>query len=243
MFKVTSITVAAVLALAGAAAATDGTATTTLTPNKAGAATAATVTVSGLSAPTGVPSSVVLTVQKGFTSSVKAVPVLCSSSAATCPAGSQIGSGSITASALGQTLTAPVKLFLGPPQQPGDISSVIATGSADGIPLHAIGRVFTPAGGGLELSIDTSSLGSLPVTIQGVSLSAHATHTVIKKKTIVKRVGPPGHKHKKKIVKRTKVVYSVLTNPPTCNGTWTGSLTLNYASGPITLPLSTPCTS
>jgi hypothetical protein len=240
MLKVTTITVAGVLALAGAAAATDGTVTTTLTPNKAGAPTAATVTVSGLSAPAGVPSSIVLTVQNGFTSSLKAVPVLCSSTAATCPADSQIGSGSLTATALGQTVTVPVKLFLGAPQQPGDISSVIVNGSDN---LHATGRVFTPAGGGLELLLDTSSLGSLPVTIQGLSLSAHATQTKVKKKTIIKRVGKPGHKHKKKIVKRTKVVYSVLKNPPSCTGTWTGSLTLNYASGPITLPLSTPCTS
>ncbi len=54
-----------------------------------------------------------------------------------------------------------------------------------------------------------------------------------------KTVGKGKHRHK---VKR-KVTYALITNPSSCTGMWTGSATVTFASGPVSRPLSTPCTS
>jgi hypothetical protein len=242
--------ITAVMSLAGAgiaAAAGGGTATTTLTPSKASAPAGITISLTGLSGFSGLPSSVAVLLQPGFIASAKSVPVLCTTEqwqSNGCPSTSQIGTGSVGATFLGSSLTVPIKLFLATPLQPGDIAAVILSGSLDGINLTISGHLLVPAQGGLELLL--SSFPSEPVTLDSLTLSARASHT----KTVTKRVtetvttgtGKNKHKHKKKVKKTIKTVYPLITNPSTCKGTWTGTATLTYASGTDSLPFSVACT-
>jgi hypothetical protein len=181
-----------------------------------------------------------VTVQNGFTSSIKAVKVLCTASQAasqSCPGQSLVGNGQLvaTATALGQ-VTVPLTLALGAPSQAGDISTVFIYGKLGTFPLGISARLFKPAAGGLELLTGAFPAPPIPgvsVTLDSLSLNAHAKQIVVKKV----KVGKGKHKKTKKIT----TVYSLLTNPPTCNGTWTGSVSATFSSGTVTLPLSVPC--
>jgi len=109
------------------------------------------------------------------------------------------------------------------------------------------GRLFFAAQGGLELLI--SSFPSAPVTLDSLSLSAGATRTttrtVAEKVTKTVTVGHGKHRHKGKVKqtvkKKVKAVDSLLTNPSTCAGAWTGRVTLDYASGSDSLPFTASC--
>lgn len=227
------------LVLASTAAAAGGpTANVTLSPAKVKAATTAHVQVTG-PLPSGLPSSISVTVQKGFTSSVKAVKVLCTAAQATsegCPAQSFVGNGQIvaTATGLGQ-VTVPLTLALGAPSQAGDISTVYIYGKLGTFPLGVTARLFN-TGNGLELltgAFPALPIPGLTVQVDSLTLNAHAKQSVTKKV----KVGKGKHKKTKKVT----TVYSLLTNPSTCTGTWTGSVSVAFASGTVTLPLSTPC--
>ena len=235
---------------ASAAAADADTAATTLTPTKVSSPSALSISITGLSG-SGLPSSVALLLQPGFTSSIRSVPVLCTasqSSSSSCPAASQIGTGSVGVSFLTSPLTVALKLYLGSPLQAGDIASVVLSGSLYGINLTISGRLFVPAHGGLELLL--SSFPSEPVTLDSLSISAQASQTVSKTvtktvtRTVTRGKGKHKHKHKikKKVKKTTRTVYSVITDPSKCTGMWTGTATLTYTSSSDTLPLTAACT-
>jgi hypothetical protein len=228
-----------VLAFAGtAAAANSGNISVTLSPNKVSNSSTLTASASGFTA-TGLPTSADFKVQKGFQTSIKSVAQLCSASQASnnaCPAASKIGSGTAVASAAGLHDTISFSLFLGPPTG-GNVGSIVVTGSDAYFHYTATGsgELLKIPGGGLELSFPHfPSIHNLPqnitITLDSLSLTAHATRTV--KVTS----GKGKHKHKK------KVTYSLITNPSTCTSQWTGSATVTFPSGPVTEPLSTPCT-
>ena len=243
MGKLLTLSSLTLLAFAGtAAAANSGNISVSLSPNKVSKSSKLSVTASGFPA-AGLPTSAQFTVQKGFISSAKSVPVLCSAAQASsnsCPAGSKIGSGSasVTGTYLGLTIpdTVSFSMFLGAPSG-GDIASVVVTGSDSYLhdTVTGSGLLQKSAGGGLTLSFPHfPTIQNLPsgatITLNSLSLSASASRTA--KITVGKG------KHKK----RKKVTYALITNPSTCAGSWTGSATVVFPSGPITKPLSTSCT-
>jgi hypothetical protein len=232
----------AAFVFAGTAAAASGpTVSISLQPHKAKKNSALTVTASGFPAESSLPSSVELQVQKGFKTSPKSVKQLCNPTASSCPAASKIGTGNAQATGTVPILgnvsdTVNFTLYLGRPQQRGDLASVILTGTDTALhqTLSATGRLFKDSAGGLELLFNKfPSLSGLPpgttVTLNSLSFTASATRTVKKK---VKR-------HHKKVT--VKTVYSLITNPSNCRGSWTGSATIAFPSGATTVPLSTPC--
>jgi hypothetical protein len=241
MRKLFTFSALSALALAGtAAAASSPSISITLKPNKVKKNSTLTVNASGFPTETSLPTSIDFHVQKGFKTSVKSVSQLCNPSASSCPTASKIGSG--TAQATGTIAGVSVNdtvnftLFLGTPRQAGDVASVILTGSDTVLHQTASGsgRLFKDSSGGLELLFDKfPTVVGLPagtqITLDSLSLTAGAKRTVKKKKTI----------HHKKVTVST--TYSLITNPSTCSGSWTGSATVTFPSGPITVPLSTPC--
>ncbi|HWF73025.1 MAG TPA: hypothetical protein VG186_06760 [Solirubrobacteraceae bacterium] len=240
------------MALGGAGTAqAAGTGSLTLTPGTVSSASGLAVSVTGLSGFSGLPSSVALLLQPGFMSSAKSVSVLCTAgqaSSSTCPAASQIGTGSVGISFFGSPTSVPLTAYLGDPLQSGDIASVILSGSLAGTTVAVSGRLFVPAGGGLELLL--SGFPNVPVSLDSLAISVQGTHTVTTTttKTVTKYVWKGKGKHrkkhkvKKKVKKTVKTVYSVITNPSMCAGMWTGTATMNYSSGQNTVPLSATCT-
>lgn len=231
-------------------AATGGAATASLNPNTIAAASSATISITGL--PGGLPNSIELLLQKGFSANARSVSVLCTSTEASnddCPSASRIGSGSaaITLLGAGPPTLAPLMLFLGQPLHAGDIASVILEITFDGADVSVPARLFVPAQGGLELLI--SSFPAAPVTLNALTLTLGATQTATRtvthrvSRTITIGKGKHRHKHRiRKTVKRkVKVIDSLITNPPTCAGAWTGTVTMDYKNGPDTLPLTAPC--
>lgn len=224
-----SISCLAGLVLVGTAGAVSGPTTRiVLRPNKAGKNSTLTVSGSGYASP--VPTSAELLVQKGFKASRKSVSKLCNRSASSCPVQSKIGSGTAQVSFryLGLTGTVPVnfKLYLGTPRQAGDIASVIVVGSASyagtSYSARGSGRLFKSSTG-LELLVDQfPAVHGLPsgisLTLDSLSFSAGASRTV-KGKT-----------------------YSLITNPLTCRGAWTGLAIFTFADGrTLSQSLSTAC--
>lgn len=245
--------------VAAASASAQGQATVGLNPNTPSSASTAQVAIAGVTGFSTLPTGLEILLQPGFTSSLKAVTTLCSGTAATtgnCPSASQVGTGSVQVSFFGSPLTVPVTLYLGPPQQAGDISSVILVGTFQGTSLNISGRILTPPGGGLEILL--SSFPSLPLTLNSISvgLSAsqvsvkHVTKTITKVHTKFVYRGKGKKRHRVKVKYKThkkvhltvRTVYSIVTNPSTCSGTWTGTAILTFASGTDTLPMSTACT-
>ena len=238
----TRITLPVVLALAlagSAAAATTGSVSGTLTPNKVGKASTLNVSATGPFSFSGQPQSAKFVTQKGFKSSPKSVRVLCSSSqesSGSCPSQSKIGSG--TAQATGTLPPFPPQhdnitftLYLGVPQQGGDIASVVIVGTDTYFKstLHSVGRLFR-SGRRLELLFTQfPTVSNIPagtqVTLDKLQFTAGAKRTVKK--------GKRKHRH--------KVRYSLITNPSTCTGHWTGTLTLTFSNGTWTKSISTPC--
>jgi len=248
------IAVMAMFAWPAAASAAGGTAMTTLTPNTSSASSSASVSITGLSGVSGLPSSIALLLQPGFSSSVMSVPVLCTAaeaSSSACPTGSQIGTASAGVTFLGLPIKGSLTAFLGAPLDPGDVASVILSGSLDGTKLSLSGRLFVPSQGGLELLL--SGFPSEPVTLESLALTVDAvqtatqtvTETVIKIKIVTTGKGKHKHRHKKKIRRKVEktitTTYSLITNPPSCSGAWTGTVTLSYSTSADTLPLSIPC--
>jgi hypothetical protein len=231
------------LVLAGTAAAAGGPVTASLTPDSAGSPAGFNISVAG-PLPPGIPSSLELMVQPGFTSqAAKAVSALCTSAQAasdSCPSGSLIGTGAAGTNALG---TLSFTLAVGAPQQTGDIATVFLIGKLGGAVVPLPGRVFVPSGGGLELLV--SGFPQLPgVSLTSLTLQANKTAQTVTTST-TKRITTGHGKHKRTHTVRVPhhTTNSLLTNPPTCpsTGMWTGSLTATYSSGPATLPFSAPC--
>jgi hypothetical protein len=234
--------IASVVLSAAIALAAGGTVKTTLSPDKVGKPSTLTVTATGpFSGGGGLPTAASLKVQKGFKSSLHAVPTLCTAAQAnanSCPARSQVGTGNATATVSGLGFnfnpTVAFTLYLGPPQQHGDISSVVIVGTLQNAPTsgtsHATGRLFKRPGGGLELLFDKLPNFSAPsgftVTLNSLQLSAGAKRSA--------RKGHGKHKH--------KVTYALITNPSSCaNGSWTGTFQLTFPNQTITQQLHATC--
>lgn len=242
----------ATLGGASTAAAATGTATVSLSPDTASAHSTAQVTLSGLGGFGGLPTAAELLLPPGFTSSVRAVTTLCRGGTSSgCPPASQIGSGSLDLSVLGTAVTVPAAIYLGPPTQPGDLATVIIIGSVDGHTFPVAGRLFTPAGGGLEVLLSFETVpppyNALPLSSISVTLGASQTVATHVTKTVTKTVYVGKGKHrrkrrvKRKVTHTVRTVYSLITNPTHCTGTWTGMASLTFATGTDALPLIAPC--
>jgi hypothetical protein len=236
--KVLIVTALILLGAAGTASA-QGSGTMTLTPSKVSARSTLTISLTGLTGFTTLPSSVEFLLQPGFTASAKAVAKPCTSTQAAgnaCPSASQIGTGTVGASVFGTSLPVPIKLFLGVPLHHGDIASVIISGSVGTSTLTTVGQLTALPNHQLELLF--ANFPSEQITLVSFALSVHASHTVTKR--VAKVVTTGAHKHK--VFKKVKTTYSLLTNPSKCTGAWTGSAILTYSTGTDTLPLSAACT-
>ncbi|HWF35615.1 MAG TPA: hypothetical protein VG295_09580, partial [Solirubrobacteraceae bacterium] len=227
-----------------------GTGTLSFSPNTVSAGSGMSVAINGLTG-SGLPSSVDLMLQPGFAASANSVSVLCTAaqaSSSTCPASSQIGTGSVGVSLFSSPTTVPLKIFLGAPTQSGDIASVILSGAVFGTTLTVSGRLFVPAGGGLEFLL--TGFPAVPVSLDALSMSVQSSQTISKTttKTVTRYVyrgkgkHRKKHKVKRKIKTTTRTVYSLISNPSTCAGMWTGTATFTYSTGPSVTALSAPCT-
>ncbi len=241
MRKLTALIIPAALVAASAAvAAAPGTVVTQLTPNTPGKNTTLHLTATGpFSGVSGLPSSLVIDVQKGFKSSLKAVKTPCTSqqegaNPTTCPPKSQIGQGTATISAFGQTSQLLLTMYLGKPQHNGDIASVELVVQSQ--LLHqsqdATGRLL-PHNGGIEVRFDQlptfagSVPAGVPVTVNSLYLSAGARTQVTKKV------------HGKKVT----TIYPLIQTPKSCPsiGAWTGNVAIQFQSGTFSKALSMPC--
>jgi hypothetical protein len=241
----------AVLVLAGtAAAAAPGTVTATLNPNVAKRASTLQITGTGpFSGTSGLPQSLVIDVQRGFSTSTKSVKEECTvqqekASPPACPKDSEIGHGTIQLTAnLGVSqipTTAAMTLYLGQSVQHGDIASVelVITDQYLSQPYSATGRLYHVAGGGLEIKFANFSAPTLPVPPSAVTVN-NVYMTIGASTTVTKKVKTGSGKHRRTV--RKKVVYSLITNPATCHGTWTGSFAMTLQNGSIKQALSVPC--
>jgi hypothetical protein len=110
----------------------------------------------------------------------------------------------------------------------------------------AAARLFVPRGGGVELLISrfpslSGALALVKPTITSMSLSAKAIRTVTVKVPPTNKKHK-GRKHHKKARPRTvRLTYSLIMNPPTCTGAWTGSVSATFSAGSVQLPFSAPC--
>jgi hypothetical protein len=224
MRRAASIATVVSLVTASVAVAAGPMITASVTPNTPNAHSKLKVSAKGPFSASGLPTAVQIDAQKGFRASAKSVSAYCNPKSLPCPAGSKIGSGQVVATVtiiVTQTQTIPFNMYLGRPHHTGDIASIVLTAKVFGSPEHVVGRLFTPSGGGLEVLFDHLPGSSVPpgeATLNKLSLSAHA----------VRKAG-----------KRT---YSLITNPPKCTGGhWSGSVTVNFASGPVTQSLAISC--
>jgi hypothetical protein len=211
------------------AVAQDGSIHATLSPDQPSAASTLELNAQGpFKQPTdGQVTSVRFGIQRGFRSSPKSVAVLCSSTQAddgSCPSESQIGSGSATVTGevngvSGQD-TINFKLFLATRTRTGDIASVVIEGSDTVFHRsgHTRGRLFHPNSGGLALLFKISS-SSAPqgarITLDRLTLKAGAVRTVV-----IRRHGHRSH-----------ATYSLLTNPPSCAGSWKSTVEVRFSNG------------
>ena len=232
------------MALAGIAAAAGSPVTATVTPDSAGSASGFSISING-PLPPGLPTSLELTLQPGFTSNIKSVSTLCSTPQAgqdQCPPASQVGTGQVVTNSLG---TISLTLALGAPQQPGDVASVFLIGSIAGYVLDLPARLFVPPGGGVELLLE--NFPQVPIRdlqISSLSLNAKAITTISTTKTRTVTTGTGRHKKHKTVKTTTKTTYSLITNPSTCpaTGYWTGSVVATFSStGPQTIPFQATC--
>lgn len=223
-----------------AGAATQGSVTITLTPDRPSADSSLKLVATGPFRTTSSQlRSAAIEVQKGFVSSPRSVAKLCTASAAangTCPAASRVGGGKAVATGtLGTSSrqdTIAFTIFLGVPHHAGDIASIVLSGS-DSVfhkSFSVSGRLFKPAGGGLEILFGPFQGRSLPpgtkVTLDRLELHASAVRTV----TVHSRVQP------------RSVTYSLITNPPSCAGAWRSTIALTFQNGSAyTRQLTTPC--
>lgn len=169
---------------------------------------------------TGMPSSIEVTFQSGFTSTATtAVTALCTATEAAssrCPPDSNAGHGELDVTAGGRLRKVQLLVWIGPPLQRHDIASLVMTGSALGKRVTETARVLTgPGGGGLELL--TTPL-TFPAAAQFDTLSLTAG-----------------------MQRTARSISSVITNPPACQGQWTGQGTVTFPNGTFSQALTIPC--
>lgn len=167
---------------------------------------------------TGLPTSLQLNVQKGFSTSAKSVTQLCDPSTVPpggppgCAPASQVGTGTAVTSLEPFSVT----LYLGKKIQTHDIASLVLS-ETDGMTItaNAIGRLFTTSNGQIEILFDSLPLGGAPPTLNSITLSAHAVNG---KNSLVK-------------------------NPSSCPSShhWSGKFTLGFTSGNVSKKLKIAC--
>jgi hypothetical protein len=240
-----SLAAAAWTGVAWAAAA--GSVTITLSPNKVAKASRLKVLAQGpFQAFSQLPKSVTLYAQRGFKSDPRSVPKKCTSTQTNptpCPPKSQIGTGDanvhvVTNVGVGTgDYDVPFKIFLGPPEQAGDLASLVIQGSVT-TPLGTqnltgTGRLKVLHHGpwGMELIADVPQMQppagvTITVTLNRLSFSAGATRVI--------KAGE-GRKRRARRV-------SLITNPPKCKVNWKAQLVATFTTGnPVTFPLTTTC--
>ena len=227
MRKALALSAVITLTFAAVAVAAGPTIKVTVTQHTPRAHSTLKVSATGPYSESGLPKSLVLTVQKGFESSAKSVPVLCnpksskvtSNSPKPCRKASKVGSGKVVAnvSGLGRQ-SVPFTLYLGKPRHKGDIASIVLSGTLPivGTTENVVGRLFKAGNGSIEILFKKlpSAPSGITLTVKSVGFSAHAVN---------------GR-------------HSLLTNPSSCgSGHWTGTFTLTFATGTVSKHTSIPC--
>jgi hypothetical protein len=158
-----------------------------------------------------------------------------------CPADSKIGDGTADATVTTDTgvfvqnVQADVQIFLGPPQQSGDVGAVVAQfrepqSNQRGTTTGRIVKVAAPYGLGLRFE-DLSSAAAAP---QGFRVKVNRLRTdvgafrIVKKKAY-KTVRRNGKKRKVKYYKKVRV--DLIRNPKSCSGSWPYQVRLVYPGG------------
>jgi hypothetical protein len=262
--KLLTLTPLIALGAAGVAVAAGPTITTSVKPNKPKKGSSIVLSASGFSG-SSLPSSLTVTLQKGFTTSTdrrniaNSTKVLCTTTQEnneSCPQDSQIGQGTATGAVTGPiigTASVPFRLtfFLGQGPAASNCPAtveVVFTSESSTFPLaqqHAIGNLCKHAGG-LQLAFSSlpTYASSIPAgytaTLQQLTVNlGSSTTSKVKVKKRVRRHGRTVTKTVTKVVK-----HFLLNNPGTCpaSRTWTGSLTIGFSTGPVTEPLTIACT-
>lgn len=209
-----------------------------LAPNRAGAPSTLRVDVDGTATDSDsrTPKSLALDVQRGFKVDVRSRAGRCTDAQAkdlNCPADSRIGKGEAVVSAtfLGtsQDYTATLGIFLARAKVAGDLAAVVVTISEPktGTRRAVTGRLRRLASGpfGHQLAVEglDSAQSQVPagvtIKLKRLTLTAGASRRVVETRTV-----------KGKRVRRT-VTRHLITNPPTCSGTWRALTTSTFADG------------
>lgn len=220
-FKGIAATGIAALAVPAVALAASGpTIKASVSPNTPKAKSTLKLSAKGPFNQTGLPTTLQLNLQKGFSTSAKSVTQLCDTSSVPptgstgCPAASQIGSGTAQLSFMGSSFPVALALYLGNKQQSGDIASVILSETFPGPnEANTVGRLFKTSTGQIELLFESLPPG--PFTLNSIKFSAHAVNG---KNSLVK-------------------------NPSTCPKShhWSGRFTLGFTSGTVSKKLKIAC--
>jgi hypothetical protein len=205
------------------------------TPSKAGKASSLHFEVDGLAPPISgrLPSALALTAPSGFRMNLEALSRRCRQEAAKlneCPAGSLMGNGllvvTVTAPDGVRDVNIPVNVYLHSSRRILAVAFVFGwrvvpgtLNAADGI---AIGFDPLPAG---------PPFPNVSYALKRISFDFAARRVIKERK--VKRVNG-----KRRVVVRKRRV-SLITNPRTCKGSWTLSITLRFGDGTVT-PLAAP---
>lgn len=239
MRRLLPATLLASMAIAATAAA-QGT-TTTATPNNAGKGTKIHTELDATQPPVSgrIPKETVLSIQKGYVFTPKAVAKRCSEAQANedkCPAKSSVGTAQIQAVYMSYPVTIPVRLYLAKPTTPGDLAGLVAEATLLNQTTPGFGRIVASTSETYGISVILPTPGgdaaaSFGATFKSFSADLGASRVV---KTKVKRKG------KKPKVKKTR--YDLIKNPAVCDpavGTWAANAVFTFADDTTAEVLST----
>lgn len=172
-----------------------------------------------------------------------------------CPDDSKVGSGTAQGALISSAGVFPpiplditLDIFLGPPQQSGDLGGVVILFSERNSGQRAsttarVVKVAPPYGVGLRFE-SLGSAGQAPpgYRIRIDRIQADVGAFLIRKKKARRYVRRNG---RKRLVRYSKKVrYDLVRNPKTCNGTWEYQVRVVYPAGRETSSAGTiPCTS
>ena len=242
---------AMLLAFPASALAQQGDVTLTLTPASPGKHSRLSLHASGEAVSSGqqAPKSVSLFITRGFKLDPRARAGRCTAQKADafdCPITSRVATGS----AQGEVtlppfptyhFTATLEAFLAPRAQPGDIAGVVVLAQASGRRATIHGRLLPVAGSGpfgAELRFENFDVAQQQAPVGASAkltrfdLSVEARRRVRKVRVVRRRVHT---RHGTKVRRRRKVRirrYYLITNPPTCTGSWPYQLRATFPSNP-----------
>jgi hypothetical protein len=254
--RILLVTALLVASLAGPAVAQDATISATLSPSRPKTGTTLHVALGGTASAVnqGVPSSIVLDLQRGFAIDTAAVAARCSGPAITtgaCPAASRIGHGAAVAHAGGivnQDIPATIDLFLAAPAQSGDLAGVVlrvmAIGAAKAISARLLARPSGPFGYELRVDGFSGAVPSLPgitIGLDSLTLDVGAHRNVTTTVVTRRRITRGGRRVTVKRKVRRKVRHDLLRNPKTCSGHWSVRATVTTGAANDASDLAVPC--